>query len=97
MIVSDLGQKVMLRSSSFLYVDLGRTSFDLCMTLNLFIEPALRFSFLSLHLTFDLCPSTTVATVGVTVGGFEWGFYAQLASKAIFRARTYNCITYSAR
>ena len=28
---------------------------------------------------------------------FEWEFYAQLASKAIFRARTYNCITYSVR
>ena len=28
---------------------------------------------------------------------FEWGFYALLASKAIFRARTYNCITYSVR
>ena len=26
---------------------------------------------------------------------FEWGFYAQSASKAIFRARTYDCITYS--
>ena len=26
----------------------------------------------------------------------EWGFYALSASKAIFRARTYNCITYSA-
>ena len=24
---------------------------------------------------------------------FEWGFYALSASKAIFRARTYNCIT----
>ena len=33
------------------------------------------------------------------VGGFEfefeWGFYTLSASKAIFRARTYNCITYS--
>ena len=28
---------------------------------------------------------------------FEWGFYALSASKAIFRARTYNCITYSVR
>ena len=26
---------------------------------------------------------------------FEWGFYALSASKAIFRGRTYNCITYS--
>ena len=26
---------------------------------------------------------------------FEWEFYAQLASYAIFRARTYDCITYS--
>ena len=26
---------------------------------------------------------------------FEWGFYALSASKAIFRARTYNCRTYS--
>ena len=26
---------------------------------------------------------------------FEWGCYALSASKAIFRARTYNCITYS--
>ena len=25
----------------------------------------------------------------------EWGFYALSASKAIFGARTYNCITYS--
>ena len=25
----------------------------------------------------------------------EWGFYAPSAFKAIFRARTYNCITYS--
>ena len=24
---------------------------------------------------------------------FEWGFYALSASKAIFRARTYNCTT----
>ena len=29
--------------------------------------------------------------------GFESGFYALSASKAIFRARTYNCITYSVR
>ena len=28
---------------------------------------------------------------------FEWRFYALSASKAIFRARTYNCITYSVR
>ena len=28
---------------------------------------------------------------------FEWGFYALSASKAIFRVRTYNCITYSVR
>ena len=28
---------------------------------------------------------------------FEWGFYALSASKAIFRARRYNCITYSVR
>ena len=28
---------------------------------------------------------------------FEWGFYTLSASKAIFRARTYNCITYSVR
>ena len=28
---------------------------------------------------------------------FEWGFYAQSASEAIFRARTYNHITYSVR
>ena len=28
---------------------------------------------------------------------FEWGFYALSASKAIFRARIYNCITYSVR
>ena len=28
---------------------------------------------------------------------FEWGVYALSASKAIFRARTYNCITYSVR
>ena len=28
---------------------------------------------------------------------FELEFYAQSASKAIFRARTYNCITYSVR
>ena len=28
---------------------------------------------------------------------FEQGSYAQSASKAIFRARTYNCITYSVR
>ena len=27
---------------------------------------------------------------------FEWGSYAQSASEAIFRARTYNPITYSA-
>ena len=26
---------------------------------------------------------------------FEWGFYALSASKVIFRARTFNCITYS--
>ena len=25
---------------------------------------------------------------------FEWGFYALSASKAIFRARKYDCITY---
>ena len=28
---------------------------------------------------------------------FEWGFYALSAPKAIFRVRTYNCITYSVR
>ena len=28
---------------------------------------------------------------------FEWEFYAQSASKAIFKARTYDCITYSVR
>ena len=28
---------------------------------------------------------------------FEWGFYALSASKAIFRARTCNCITDSVR
>ena len=28
---------------------------------------------------------------------FEWGFHAQSASEAIFRARTYNHITYSVR
>ena len=28
---------------------------------------------------------------------FEWGVYALSAPKAIFRARTYNCITYSVR
>ena len=28
---------------------------------------------------------------------FDWGVYALSASKAIFRARTYNCITYSVR
>ena len=28
---------------------------------------------------------------------FEWGFDALSASKAIFRAKTYNCITYSVR
>ena len=28
---------------------------------------------------------------------FQWGFFALSASKAIFRARTYNCITYSVR
>ena len=28
---------------------------------------------------------------------FEWGVYALSASTAIFRARTYNCITYSVR
>ena len=28
---------------------------------------------------------------------FEWGFYVLSASEAIFRARTYNCITYSVR
>ena len=28
---------------------------------------------------------------------FEWGVYALSASKAIFRARTYNSITYSVR
>ena len=27
---------------------------------------------------------------------FEWGFYTQSASEAIFRARTYNRLTYSA-
>ena len=27
----------------------------------------------------------------------DGSFYAQSASKAIFRARTYNCITYSVR
>ena len=26
---------------------------------------------------------------------FEWEFYALSASKAIFRARAYDCITYS--
>ena len=30
-------------------------------------------------------------------GEFEWGFYALSASKAIFRARTYNCVIYSVR
>ena len=44
---------------------------------------------------------------GLVVGGgggesfffffLEWGVYALSASKAIFRARTYNCITYSVR
>ena len=33
----------------------------------------------------------------VLVTEFEWGFYALSASKAIFRARTYNCITFSVR
>ena len=28
---------------------------------------------------------------------FEWEFYALSASEAIFRARTYDCITYSVR
>ena len=26
---------------------------------------------------------------------FEWGFYTQSATEAIFRARTYNRITYN--
>ena len=34
---------------------------------------------------------------GVFEFEFEWEFYAQSASKAIFRARTYDCITYSVR
>ena len=29
--------------------------------------------------------------VGAGLGWVEWGFYALSASKAIFRARTYNC------
>ena len=37
------------------------------------------------------------ASVSLTFFFFEWGFYALSASKAIFRARTYNCITYSVR
>ena len=42
------------------------------------------------HPSGDWCVETARAW-------FEWGFYALSASKAIFRARTYNCITYSVR
>ena len=35
--------------------------------------------------------------IGVLSFEFEWGVYALSASNAIFRARTYNCITYSVR
>ena len=37
-----------------------------------------------------------VVVVEVVVGWLvEWGFYALSASKAIFRARTYNCNLFS--
>ena len=34
-------------------------------------------------------------TLSKIIFEFEWRFYAQSASKAIFRARTYSHVTYS--
>ena len=34
--------------------------------------------------------SPILKTSGLFIGWVEWGFYAMSASKAIFRARTYN-------
>ena len=41
--------------------------------------------------------ATKEGLMGTTESESEWGVYAQSASKAIFRARTHNRITYSVR
>ena len=66
-------------------------------TINLVVVPAESEMIIPVKCSKDYCNAHLLLQPTKQSVWFEWGVYALSASKAISRARTYNCITYSVR
>ena len=66
-----------------------------CIDFWLHYTPSFESIWPWVNLTLDRC--SVRSALQLSFLEFEWEFYPQSASKAIFRATTYDCITYSVR